>query len=273
MTDHAARTSNFVSLKMLAIVGFISLAAPSQLPGQTASTIWPATTTPAVADDGPDNAVEVGVKFRSDVSGSITAIRFYKASTNTGSHVASLWSSTGTLLGRATFNSETASGWQQVSLPSPVSISANTVYVASYHTNVGHYADDQNYFASKGVDNAPLHALQNGVSGVNGVYAYSSSSKFPNQGWQQSNYWVDLVFTSGPADPTPPMITGFTVPSTATTLTVPITTFTATDNVAVTGYMLNESSTSPSPSATGWLGAPTTSYTFGTAGAKVLYAW
>ena len=42
---------------------------------------------------------------------------------------------------------------------------ANTVYGASYHTNVGHHSDDQNYFASAGVDNPPLHALADGGNG------------------------------------------------------------------------------------------------------------
>src|SRR5208337_1905844 len=105
----------------------------------------------------------------------------------------------GTRLATATFTGESASGWQQVSFLSKVAITANTVYVASYHTNVGHYSDDQNFFATAGVDNAPLHALANGVSGVNGVYAYGSTSKFPNLGWNSSNYWVDVVFN--PATP------------------------------------------------------------------------
>ena len=105
---------------------------------------------------GPDSAVELGVKFRSDVAGTITGIRFYKASTNTGTHVGNLWSSTGTLLATATFANETASGWQQVNFSTPVAITANTVYVASYHTNVGHYSDNLNYFASQGVDSPPL---------------------------------------------------------------------------------------------------------------------
>ena len=96
--------------------------------------IWGSWATPTNVDSGDPNAVEVGVKFLSDVAGQISSIRFYKSAANTGVHVGNLWSSTGTLLGRATFNSETASGWQQVSLPSPVSISANAVYVASYHT-------------------------------------------------------------------------------------------------------------------------------------------
>jgi hypothetical protein len=159
-------------------------------------TIWPATAAPARPDEGPDMAVELGVKFRADSNGTITGIRFYKASTNTGTHVAKLWSITGQLLASATFTGETASGWQQVNFSNPVSITANTVYVASYYANVGHYADDQNYFANNGVDNSPLHALQNGVSGFNGVYSYGSASSFPTQSFNSSNYWVDVVFSS-----------------------------------------------------------------------------
>ncbi len=158
------------------------------------STIWTASTVPVVKDGGPDSSVELGVKFRSDVNGNITGIRFYKASTNTGTHVANLWTSTGTRLATATFASETASGWQQVNFATPVAVTANTVYVASYHANVGHYSADQNYFASKGVDNAPLHVPVNAASNVNGVFAYGSASIFPNKGWKSSNYWVDVVF-------------------------------------------------------------------------------
>jgi fibronectin type 3 domain-containing protein len=164
------------------------------LAAATDYTIWPSTTVPGTVDSGPDSAVELGVKFRSELAGTITGIRFYKASTNTGTHVGNLWSSAGTLLATATFANETASGWQQVNFTNPVTITANTVYVASYHTNVGHYSDNLNYFASQGVDNSPLHALANGVSGVNGVYRYGSSSAFPDLGWNSSNYWVDVVF-------------------------------------------------------------------------------
>ena len=37
------------------------------------------------------SAVELGVKFRTDVAGSITGVRFYKGSQNTGTHVGHLW--------------------------------------------------------------------------------------------------------------------------------------------------------------------------------------
>ena len=164
-------------------------AAPSSV------TIWPSTAVPVRADGGADSAVELGVKFRSDVAGTITGIRFYKASANTGTHVGNLWSSTGTLLASATFTGETGSGWQQVNFATPVvTISANTVYVASYHANNGHYSIDTNYFSTTGVDNPPLHALASGGSGGNGVYRYGASSAFPNQTFNAANYWVDVVF-------------------------------------------------------------------------------
>ena len=155
-------------------------------------TLWPETTVPGLEDAGPDNAIELGVKFRSDSNGYITGIRFYKASTNTGTHVANLWTNSGTKLATATFTNETSSGWQQVNFTSPVAITANTVYVASYRTNVGHYSEDQYYFSGRGVDSPPLHALADGVSGFNGVYG--SAGSFPSQGWHSSNYWVDVVF-------------------------------------------------------------------------------
>ena len=53
----------------------------------------------------------------------------------------------------------------------------------------------KNYFAGTGIDNPPLHALADGMSSFDGVYAYGPTSSFPNQGWNSSNYWVDVVFT------------------------------------------------------------------------------
>jgi hypothetical protein len=156
--------------------------------------IWSASAVPTVAADSDTNSVELGVKFKSDVAGYITGMKFYKSSLNTGTHVGSLWSANGTLLARATFTNETYSGWQTVTFSTPVAIAVNTVYVASYHTNVGYYAGDNGYFSGSGVDNGPLHALQDGVSGGNGVYAYGGTPVFPTSTWSASNYWVDVVF-------------------------------------------------------------------------------
>ena len=156
--------------------------------------IWDVTATPAVLADPDTSPVELGVKFTSDTNGYITGIRFYKSSSNTGTHVANLWTSSGTLLATATFSNETASGWQQVNFGTKVAITANTTYVASYHTNISHYSVDDGYFATAR-DNPPLHALSNAASGGNGVYNYNSNSAFPNSTYDSSNYWVDVVFS------------------------------------------------------------------------------
>jgi hypothetical protein len=145
-------------------------------------------------DGGADSSVELGVRFRSDVAGNITGIRYYKSAANIGTHTGRLWTNTGTLLASVTFVNETASGWQQADFATPVPITTNTLYVASYHVDTGHYSFNSNYFTSRGVDNPPLHAVVNTVGGKNGVYAYGTKSLFPNFVYQAGNYWVDVAF-------------------------------------------------------------------------------
>jgi hypothetical protein len=159
-------------------------------------TIWPSTAAPGgTVDVNQTQSVELGVKFTATSNGHITGIRFYKGINNTGVHVANLWTSSGTLLATATFTGETGFGWQQVNFSSPVAITANTVYVASYFSPTGDFSVDRSYFATAGVNNPPLQALVNGgPAGTNGVYAYGSTSQFPSSSYQSSNYWVDVVF-------------------------------------------------------------------------------
>jgi hypothetical protein len=162
--------------------------------------------TPTVASVTDQTPIEVGVRFRSDVAGSISGVRFYKGAANTGTHVGSLWSNTGTLLATATFAGESATGWQQVTFATPVAVAANITYVASYYVPNGGYAADASQFATAGVDNAPLHALANGVDGTNGVFKYAAASTFPTDTFNATNYWVDVFFSATP-DTTPPVIT------------------------------------------------------------------
>src|SRR2546429_6583027 len=125
------------------------------------------------------SSVELGVSFKADTNGYIAGIRFYKSVGNTGTHVGNLWSNTGTLLASATFTAESASGWRQVNFSKPVTVTANTVYVASYHSPNGHFSVTGNYFATSGFNNPPLHAKGNRNGGANGVYLYGSTSGFP----------------------------------------------------------------------------------------------
>src|SRR5918997_4971602 len=171
--------------------------------------IWAPTARPQKEAETTDSAaVEVGTRFRSDADGFVTGIRFYKGATNTGTHVGHLWTNTGQLLATVTFSGESAAGWQEASLDTPVAITADTLYVVSYHAPRGNYAVTDQQFLSAGVDNPPLHAVRNGDGGGNGVYGYGPSGTFPNGVYRSEGYWVDVVLETdtGP-DTRPPTIT------------------------------------------------------------------
>ena len=133
------------------------------------------------------------MKFRSEVGGRVTGLRFWKGATNTGTHVGHLWSANGALLGTVTFTNETASGWQTATFAAPVTISANTAYVVSYRAPNGSYAFTRNYFTADRA-NGTMHGLAEGVSGHNGAYLTGAAGGFPSYGYQSSNYWVDVTF-------------------------------------------------------------------------------
>jgi hypothetical protein len=205
--------------------------------------IWGNAVTPTTVDGGDASAVNLGVKFTTDTFGTINGIRFYKAAANTGTHVGSLWSSTGQLLAQATFTGETASGWQQVTFSNPVPVLPGTTYVASYFAPKGHYSDDVSYFygppqvmsAGPGMfDSPPLHALHGPASVGNGVFTYASSTAFPDNLDQGDNYYVDVVYTPSPAPGPATNVTvtpGFgsaSVSWTAPTGGSPVTTYTIT---------------------------------------------
>ncbi|MFD1536094.1 DUF4082 domain-containing protein [Nonomuraea guangzhouensis] len=159
---------------------------------QPSDSLWDTVATPAVQSQPDTQAVTVGVKFRASTNGKIVALRFFKGASNTGTHTGALWSSGGQLLASATFSNETASGWQQVNFLTPVSITANTTYIASYHTTSGNYSVTRPYFTSA-YTNGPLTALANGTD-PNGVYTYGATSTFPTSSYQSTNYWIDPVF-------------------------------------------------------------------------------
>ena len=186
----------------------------------TASLFSPSATPGTVTENDP-SAVDLGVKFQASTNGTIIGIRFYKGPQNTGTHIGDLWTTSGTLLASATFTNETASGWQQVNFSSPVSITAGTTYIASYQTNTGLYSEDDNYFANA-LTNGPLTAPSSASSGGNGVYAYGSSNPFPNNTFNASNYWVDVVFNPG-ATQTPPVLGNVAASASYTELASPTT--------------------------------------------------
>jgi glucose/arabinose dehydrogenase/PKD repeat protein len=177
-----------------------------------ARTFWSSAVVPPIVDAGPDAPVELGLKFRADVPGVVTGLRFYKSAANTGTHVGNLWSIDGARLATATFTGETSSGWQQVTFSSPVVIAANTLYVASYFCPNGHYSGDVWDFSAP-TDAPPLQAPASSAVGGNGVYTYAGASVFPSNSYRATNYLVDVLFVPQGTTVPPPSITTTALPS------------------------------------------------------------
>jgi hypothetical protein len=103
-------------------------------------------------------------------------------------------------------------------------------------------------------------------AGSKTLYAWAKDSA-GNVGGQSK------VITITVADSIPPIVTLFSIPETSTSLTVGITSFTASDNVGVAGYMVTEGSTPPVATSANWISRAPTSHTFSGPGEKMLYAW
>jgi hypothetical protein len=150
--------------------------------------------TPTGQGDFNDGAaVELGVKFIPSVNGTITGVRFYKQGAMSGTHTGRLWTSGGSQITSAVFT-ETASGWQNVTFSSPVSVTAGTTYVASVTMNDGRYVATSPYFTSD-IVNGPLTAPSSASSGGNGVFT-STAGGFPTSSFNSANYWIDVSFFS-----------------------------------------------------------------------------
>lgn len=139
--------------------------------------------------DGPGKNYELGMKFVPSVAGQITAIRFWKASKETGTHIGRIWNSSGQVIASVTFGGETASGWQQQALSAPLSVNANSTYVVTVNTGNTFYVDTIGGLSAK-ISSVHLSSVTN----ANGVYG--PTGRFPTTTYKSSNYFRDVVFTT-----------------------------------------------------------------------------
>jgi hypothetical protein len=156
---------------------------------------------------------------------------------------------------------KSTAGWQTVTLSSPVTVTAGqTVWLAWVF---------QNGISIRYTTGTPGRAISTATwsAGMPATFGSSSTSG--------TKYSIYCTFTTGTdlPDVTKPVVTDFTIPSTSASLLVSVTSFTASDDKAVSGYLLTESSTTPLAGNAGWTAAAPTSYSFATEGTKTLYAW
>jgi Domain of unknown function (DUF4082) len=183
------------------------------------------TKVPSNAVEADYSAVTLGVKFWSSQAGAISAVRFYRGAASPSGYVARLYSAGGKLLGSVALAKESGPipGWQTAVFAAPISIAANTTYVAAYYTPNGKYADGY-YGFNNGVTNGPLNVPASSTVGGNGVYNYGLA--FPSSTWEASNYYVDVLFT--PVGQAPVLSLSFEPPSPSIPSTTPRGTTVAT---------------------------------------------
>jgi hypothetical protein len=174
-----------------------SVAAPASCP----CSFWSSGVVPLNVTENDPNPVTLGLRFVADRNGVISGIRFYKGPQNVGTHVGTLWTLGGDLLGTVTFTAETATGWQEARFATPIAVTAGTVYVAAYFAPTGLYSEDDWYFEAP-LANAPLRSAELATPGVS-VYRYGSTTVFPNQPYKQANYWVDVIFEDAATESAP----------------------------------------------------------------------
>lgn len=162
-------------------------------------TRWTSETSPATTASDDPSAVELGLRFTPAADGYVTGVRFYKGAGNTGTHVGSLWDTSGQRLASVTFANESASGWQQATFATPVAVTAGSTYVVSYTDPAGHYAVQPWAFGEAGIDADPLQV--DGGYGADMAGVYGNSGQFPELTSQDANYYVDPLFTTTDESP------------------------------------------------------------------------
>jgi hypothetical protein len=163
--------------------GGYSLAAPgTPLPPVVNASIYGAYSTTSLWND---SSVELGIKFKSDVDGKITGVRYYKVAGCAAATTGSLWAMDGTQLATGSFGPVTDNSWATLTFSSPAAVTAGTQYIASFHTTCIPILSS----VSTTFDNTPLHAL-------GGYFAYGPAAVFPNTPNSGTNYSADVQFTS-----------------------------------------------------------------------------
>ena len=142
-----------------------------------------ASQSPVLNDQNDSLTYELGQQLQFAKAGQITAIRYYKATSETGTHVGRIWASDGTLLASVTFVDETEAGWQEQQLDTSLAVEASTSYLVS--VNVNEYYVATNFNPPQTFARGDISGSSSGFFGETGVYPTASFN---------NNYFRDVVF-------------------------------------------------------------------------------
>jgi hypothetical protein len=124
---------------------------------------------------------ELGQEFQVLKAGYINAIRYYKAGSETGTHMGRIWNTEG-VLSSVAFTNETSAGWQQQALTTPLFVNAGS-YIVSVNANLSYVAT--NYNPPLTFSRGDLRGSSSGLFGALGVRPSTTVN---------NNYFRDIVF-------------------------------------------------------------------------------
>ncbi|MFO1153777.1 MAG: DUF4082 domain-containing protein [Rhodospirillales bacterium] len=146
---------------------------------------------PASAELSEKTNYELGTVFRPTTDGTVVGVRYYATPSEDGSHRATIWRNDTNSLLAGPFTLGADDGWNEFTLPIPVSVSAGVSYTVSVTTGTDTgraYVDTTGFFASAGNNGEHISWPANA-----GVYATTMGSR-PTAVWNASNYFRDVVF-------------------------------------------------------------------------------
>ena len=137
------------------------------------------------------SAVTLGVRFKSASDGFITGIRFYKGAGNVGTHTGALYKADGTVLSTVIFTMRLQQAGRQL-FASAVPIVAGATYVAAYTS--------PEWTLRRGLPVLCVFGktavCADGLGGSERQRCLSRpGSGMPASSYQQTNYYVDVVYS------------------------------------------------------------------------------
>jgi len=167
-------------------------------------------------------------------------------------------------------NPSLPSGWSNGSLNGMWGSSGSDIYAVGDGDSdlVYHYDGNGWTSSSPSLPSGWTYDYWNSVWGSSASDVYAVGS-----GWNSTDHEVPLIYHGTPGTQSPPIVIAFTATSPTNNLNIPITSFTASDDVGVTGYMITASSTAPLATDPNWLGSAPTTYHVASNGHYTLYPW
>jgi hypothetical protein len=177
---------------------FLRLTKIAPLPPAVNAWMWDSQQMPSVSSEDDTAAVTVGTRFRVTRKGVITGVKYYKATAVAAKFTVGLYNATGQLMGSKTAaaNDTKNNAWTTINFTTPIAVVPGVDYVVAAWNTQGLYGFNSGAFNGKSYTNGSVVYPANGDGGSNGLYKYGTALAFPQDTYQDTYYFIDVLFSS-----------------------------------------------------------------------------